>query len=273
MKFKHNKKRNTAFLFEALVRELTKSIIENDQTKKKATLLIIKEHFGKDSVLSKELNIYKSLNKEDNLKKEVAERIIFEAKSQHAKIDKKKLFEAKSHLINNVNKELSPNVFSNFVPNYKFLANIYQFLNGDLPPKNKVLLECQIVESLSKDKNNDTSNHVPSDKLVFNTFIKKFNSVYSRELFNEQKELLNKYVLSFANNGIELKIFLNEEVGRLKNVLEKGMSLKEIKSDKDVGEKTKKVLSMIEELRNKPIDTNIIEQVLKIQHLAREMSI
>ena len=62
-------------------------------------------------------------------------------------------------------------------------------------------------------------------------------------------------------------------MGRLKNVLEKGMSLKEVRSDKDVGEKTKKVLSMIEELRNKPIDTNIIEQVLKIQHLAREMSI
>ena len=51
MKFKHNKKRNTAFLFEALVKELTKSIIENDQTKKKTTLSIIKEHFGKDSVL------------------------------------------------------------------------------------------------------------------------------------------------------------------------------------------------------------------------------
>ena len=83
MKFKHNKKRNTAFLFEALVKELTKSIIENDQAKKKTTLSIIKEHFGKDSILSKELKIYKSLNKEDSLKKEVAERIIFEAKDQH----------------------------------------------------------------------------------------------------------------------------------------------------------------------------------------------
>ena len=272
MKFKHNKKRNTAFLFEALVKELTKSIIENDQTKKKTTLSIIKEHFGKDSVLSKELKIYKSLNKEDNLKKEVAERIIFEAKDQHSKIDKEKLFEAKSSLINKVNKKLSPNVFSNFVPNYKFLANIYQFLNGDLPPKSKVLLECQIVNSLSQDENRDKANHVHSDKLVFNTFIKKFNSVYSKELFNEQKELLNKYVLSFANNGLELKLFLNEEVGRLKNILEEGMSLKEVRSEKDINEKTKKVLSIIEQLRDKPVNANMIEQVLKIQHLAREIS-
>ena len=30
MKLKHNKKRNTAFLFEALVRELTKSVVRKD---------------------------------------------------------------------------------------------------------------------------------------------------------------------------------------------------------------------------------------------------
>ena len=30
-KLKHNKKRNTAFLYEALVREATKSILEQDQ--------------------------------------------------------------------------------------------------------------------------------------------------------------------------------------------------------------------------------------------------
>ena len=33
MKIKHNKKRNTAFLFETLVRELTKSIVDGNKTR------------------------------------------------------------------------------------------------------------------------------------------------------------------------------------------------------------------------------------------------
>ena len=37
MKVKHNKKRNTAFLFEALVKELTKTVIEKN--KKKTSLI------------------------------------------------------------------------------------------------------------------------------------------------------------------------------------------------------------------------------------------
>ena len=32
---KHNKKRNTAFIFEVLIRELTKAILEQDEKKKK----------------------------------------------------------------------------------------------------------------------------------------------------------------------------------------------------------------------------------------------
>ena len=34
MKNKHNKKRNTAFLYEVIVREITNSILEKDQNKK-----------------------------------------------------------------------------------------------------------------------------------------------------------------------------------------------------------------------------------------------
>ena len=33
-KMKHNKKRNTAFLYEALVKELTKTVVEKDNNKK-----------------------------------------------------------------------------------------------------------------------------------------------------------------------------------------------------------------------------------------------
>ncbi len=34
-KTKHNKKRNTAFLYEALVREMTKAVVSQDKKRKK----------------------------------------------------------------------------------------------------------------------------------------------------------------------------------------------------------------------------------------------
>ena len=53
--------------------------------------------------------------------------------------------------------------------------------------------------------------------IVYNTFIKKYNDKYSESLLEEQKELINKYLTSYADNKLELKIYLNEEVGRIKS--------------------------------------------------------
>ena len=53
MKLKHNKKRNTAFIFEALVKELTKSVIKKNDAKKRQIAGIIKEHFKNDSIPTK----------------------------------------------------------------------------------------------------------------------------------------------------------------------------------------------------------------------------
>ena len=56
MKFRHNKKRNTAFLFEALVKELTKSIVRNQTGRKQKIIQIVKENFKKCSVLKQDLD-------------------------------------------------------------------------------------------------------------------------------------------------------------------------------------------------------------------------
>ena len=38
MKLRHNKKRNTVFLYESLVKELTKSVVQNNAERKKIVL-------------------------------------------------------------------------------------------------------------------------------------------------------------------------------------------------------------------------------------------
>ena len=68
---KHNKKRNTAFIYETLTRELTKAIVDKDNNRKATVLAIIKEGFGGDSTLAKELSLYKTLLETKNIQRAV----------------------------------------------------------------------------------------------------------------------------------------------------------------------------------------------------------
>ena len=52
---KHNKKRNTAFVFEALAREATTATIKGDQERKAKVVSIVRKHFTGDSLLRKDL--------------------------------------------------------------------------------------------------------------------------------------------------------------------------------------------------------------------------
>ena len=47
MATRHNKKRNTGFVFEALIREATKAILAEDNNKKQVVVSTIKQFFKK----------------------------------------------------------------------------------------------------------------------------------------------------------------------------------------------------------------------------------
>jgi hypothetical protein len=110
----------------------------------------------------------------------------------------------------------------------------------------------------------------PIDKLTFKTFINKFNSTYG-DLQEEQRNLLLKYILSFSDDNLGLKVYLNEEIGRLKEIINNSLEMEEIKTDSTMLKSTKKVLTRIEEYKNQQIDDTMIEQILKIQRLAEEI--
>jgi len=82
---------------------------------------------------------------------------------------------------------------------------------------------------------------------------------------------LTKYISSFTDNSLQLKIYLNEEVDRLKNVISESIEYEDIKADPEMINKTNKVLEVIKEFHSKQIDGNLIKKVLKIQSLAREI--
>ena len=272
MKLKHNKKRNTAFLFEVLVRELTKSVIQKRSDYGIKISKIIKEHFGKGTLLKKELEIYKSLQESSGLQPYVAEKLIFEAKSQHSKLDKERLFQEQSALISKINKELTPEVYSQFVPNYKSIATIHQIFNSSLSPKKKVLLETTILETLTATKQLSEGKEKKVDNLVIKKFVERYNKQYEvADLHEEQKKLLQKYIMSFSDNGLDLNIYLNEEIGRLKNILSESGNIKEFAEDTEMLEKNKTILHLLESFKEKAVSGDMVKKVLRVQNLVREI--
>lgn len=265
-KSKHNKKRNTAFLYEALIRELTKSVIEQDKNRQAKVVSICKQYFCENSLLKKEKDLYFCILESFDLSKESAEKILSEVLSARKEIDNDKLFQEQTKLIHIVNKELGNSVFSNFIPGYKNLATIAQIFAKNCPIKDRVLLENSVVEKMTAPKEEQGKTNLQSiDKLTFKTFTEKFNEKYSNTLKEEQKKLITKYVMSFGDNGVELKYFLNEELGRLKGKTKTLLRENAFMDDNLTKGKLMKMLELLESMVHHDINDTLIERVLLMQ--------
>jgi hypothetical protein len=271
MRLKHNKKRNTAFVYEALVRELTESVVRQNKNKQNKIVTIIKEHFTGSSLLKEELELYKSIYETRDLEKETAEKIMFQVKERHDLLDKKKIFQEQSALINKINRTLSQKVYNNFVPNYKTIASVYSIFQDSLPVKDRVLLEESIVDQMSSSVGEELNTQQPIDSLTYKTFVNKFNEEYSENLTESQKSLLGHYISSFVDNGVEFKLFLNEEISRLKQGLQESKKNKNIANSEDLSDKLQKVYEVLDNTKNKEIDVETLEIVLNTQQLLEEI--
>ena len=269
MKNRHNKKRNTAFVFEALAREATVAIIKGDEGRKAKVVSIVRKHFTGDSLLKKDLECYRSLYENQNIDEVTSKKIVEAVMAAKRLIDPDGLFKQQTEVIKDINKELSPQTFNNFVPNYKSLATIAKMFNTN-SPKQSVMLEAKIVQGMIS--NTEVSKLEPIDSITFATFTKKFNQKYGDALLREQKELLNQYISSFSSEELEIKIYLNRELGRLKESLEKATDVEEVAADKDMINKTKLVKELLESLSSETTltETNLLT-MLKTQELVKEI--
>ena len=273
---RHNKKRNTAFLYEALIREMTKAVVSRDGGRKNKIANILKESFSSNKVLGKELSLYQALLDSSELDSVTAEKLLYQIREAYSELDSEEVYNAQSYVIDRINKEVGSNVYNNFVPNYKSIATVSQLFGSDASAagiKRGVILEQKVLQTLTGKKlDTQPTEMKPIDNIVFRTFTGKFNEVYSEGLLSEQKELLNRYILSF-DSDTDIKIYLNEELSRLHSALKDALSSEEIRSDKVMTESTNSVIKMIEEFKTQPIDKIFVEKVLKIQNLVHEISI
>mgnify|MGYP003675844041 CR=1 FL=1 len=271
MKIKHNKKRNTAFVYEALIRESTVAILRSDTQTQKTIVNIVKKHFPSTAPLRKELECYRSLYESQDLDIATNQKILKECKTQRSLISSEKLYAAQTELIHEINKTLSPAIFKNFVPNYKTLATIAQIFSDTATPKQRVMLESQIIREMQENQQPAQISE-KIDNVVYRTFVKKFNDKYEGELLDEQKELLAYYIASFSDNALELKTFLNEEILRLKGVLHGAPACEFIQEDTSMIEKSKQILNILDSYASEGINEKLLTTILKTQKLVKEMS-
>lgn len=274
----HNKKRNTAFLYEALTKEVAKSSMEDNESRKKKTVQLLKEFFSEGSILREDLQLYRSMYDADRtLYPHQAEKLIHESKMEaKEELDEEELFKEQSRLLNRIDKDLDHSVYSNFIPNYKHLATIYQVLGrGELDKRQKVLLEDNLVEMMcvENEDEEESERKEPIDKLSYLKFVEKFNKKYSDQLIQEQKELLSKYLHSIGENEADFKIYLDNELGRLKESLNRALDRSaELREDTVMKDQTEEVLEQLEEISQKSaLEKKELKKIMKVQELVQEL--
>ena len=209
--------------------------------------------------------MYENQNLDETTSKKIVEAVL----AAKRLIDPDGLFKQQTEVINDINKELSPQTFNNFVPNYKSLATIAKMFNTN-SPKQKVMLEAKILEGMVSAV--DTTELEPMDSITFRTFTKKFNAKYGDSLLQEQRELLNHYISSFSHDDLETKIYLNRELGRLKQSLSEAVDTEDIANDPEMVRKTNAVRKRIESLsKETSLNESTLLTIMRTQELVKEI--
>jgi hypothetical protein len=273
-KIKHSKFKNTGFIFELLVRQITSEIMSND---KSVAEKILKEHFNGKKELSKELKLYQYLINERYNSESKAEQFINTILEARKRLDEKKLTKEKYNLIKEIKETYNLDEFiKSSISNYKTLASIYKIFetvvtDEQYDPTDIVSSRFTIAENIinssiqNKDikikdavleeyRKQDGDLRAVSYKLLVESFNKKYNN-----LTTEQKGLLKEYINNINNTG-KLSEYVSNEVTKL------------VEGLKEVGSKISDKVTKIK-LAETIVNIRKIKSVKKIkeQHLSAMM--
>lgn len=285
-KIKHSKFKNTGFIFELLVRQVTSEILSAN---KSVAEKILKEYFNSKKELSKELKLYQYLVNEKYNSEVKAEKFIDTICEARKRLDESKITKEKYSLIKAIKETYNIDEFiKSPVSNYKALASIYKVFEAttsseqydptDIVNSRFTLTENIINSSIqnkeAKIKDAIMEEYKKQDEdlraISYKLLIESFNTKY-KNLTSEQKGLLREYINNLNNTG-KLNEYVAIEVVNLTTRLKEAGSkisdkvtriklaetiahIKKIKSVKKIKEEHLSALMMsyelLKELKNK----------------------
>lgn len=282
-KIKHSKFKNTGFIFELLVRQVTSEILaENKSVAEK----ILKEFFNSKKELSKELKLYQYLINEKYNSEAKAEKFIDTICEARKRLDEKKLTKEKYNLVKIIKETYNIDEFiKSPISNYKALASIYKIFevvtsNEQFDPTDIVSSRFTIAEGIinSSIQNKDTKlkdavleEYRKQDEdlraISYKILVENFNTKY-KNLTEEQKNLLREYINNINNTG-KLNEYVSKEVSNLTEQL-KGVGSKI--SDKITKIKLAETISNIKKVKSvKKIKEQHLSALMMSYELLKEL--
>ena len=253
-RIKHSKVRNTGLIFELLVRQVASDTMHNRESK---ALKIIRRHFKKNSQLSNELKLYRSLHEEKFTNENQAEKFLEAVLRTRGTVNEQALKREKYNLIKDIRDTfLIEEFFKARVNNYKTHAAVYklfEYAEADDPRAyvgNKFTLIEHIqqapanVEAKPRLVSESKDVRILASKLV----VDKFNERYAA-LNESQKRMLREYINNVTNT-VKLKKYILEET---KNITSEIKQLKMTVPSKVLKIKLTEVSNLLTKLTKKHI--------------------
>ena len=207
----HNKKRNTALLYEFLIKTISSALVENDKRKSSIALKIIRRYFKSGTELYKEFRIFNALIKTTVSSDSVGTSILKEARAAVESLNHEMLDKEKSLLIRNINHAINDeNFYDQPVAEYRMYASIQTLFNEWQKPVGTADIallanyENQLREWLISEKKKEDHTIIDetpgTTRLLMKIMMKKLNEKYSVSLNNDQREIIKAYAFSTAND-------------------------------------------------------------------------
>lgn len=222
MSISHNKKRNTALLFEFLTQHMSRALVVDDERTVKTTLKLIEKYFKPESELFKEYRLARAIISTRGVHERIAHSILQESKVAVIDHDISELNETKRKLIRDINYKLGSDVFDHTISDFKIYATVHQLFelwrknpslveSRDLEKKSKlesVLLQWLVTEENSvNDEGVSILEYAPGmRRLIIKKMTNKINEKYSGKLTTEQRNLLKLYATDQNNEALVKKM-------------------------------------------------------------------
>ena len=281
---RHNKKRNSALLYEFLFHHLTRCVMENNNKDANRALSILKKYFySGESPLRSELKAFKLILNSKAGDKAILKEILNEIYVFVKKLDIREANKKKSELIREINHSFGKSTLWGYkIPNYKTLATIQTLFNGlrssDVENNiERIRLENVIIESLvDKHSSRTVVESIKTNprygKAVYKFVMKRFDDKYKTTLSENQIRLLTKYATYMVNDNKEdFGRFLSKEVDAIKMHLN---NVKDpmIKDDKKIQDRILECSNKLQTIDVTNITDASITDLLRYQSLVKELT-
>jgi hypothetical protein len=275
---KHSKLKNTGVLFELLVRQITSDTLNG--MNESPALKIVKEYFGKSTILKKELNLYNSLINEKFANILKAEKFLDVVLNERQKISNLILRRKKYNLIKEINNNYDLELFfKTKISNYKLNASIYKLFETQKNEKinnPKIIMECKdtVIDHISTSSPKTIQERVlkeysKQDKgirlLSYKLLLEKFNEKYGKSLDSQQRNLLRKYINE--NSSVVVNYINTEANTERKKIVKAANNI----DDKITSIKLKEVANQLKKIeKSKRLNEKHLTTLMNTYELVKE---